>query len=82
MIVGERTARKLFKEPYRSPDEKWHQDYLEQWNNSVKSRVGYSDKQNQSMLPSPETRLGIKITAKCDVFVHTCIHKYVFLFLQ
>ena len=26
--------------------------------------------------------LGIKITGKCDLFVHTCIHKYVFLFLQ
>ena len=85
-----RKERKPFKEPYRSPDDfrlKWLQDftdYLEQSNKSVKSRVGYSDKQKQSMLLSPETRLGIKITGKCYIFifVYTCIYKYVFLFLQ
>ena len=34
------------------------------------------------MLLSPERRFGIKITGKCiiHVFVHTCVHKYVFLF--
>ena len=50
-----RKERKPFEEPYRSDDFrlKWLQDftdYLEQWNKSVKSRVGYSDKQKQSML--------------------------------
>ncbi|KAL5478057.1 hypothetical protein EMCRGX_G024933 [Ephydatia muelleri] len=37
-------------------------DYIEQRNKSVKSRVGYSDKQKKSMLLSPETRLGVKIS--------------------
>ena len=36
-------------------------DYLDEWKKSVKSRNGYSDKQKQSMLLSPETLLGIKI---------------------
>ncbi|XP_065892030.1 uncharacterized protein [Dysidea avara] len=61
--------RKLFQVPFRKGDfqlkglkEEWL-PYLQDWEDSVSKREGYSAKAKSMMLLSHETRLGIHVTA-------------------
>ena len=42
--------------------------YLEQWENSVKKRRGFSDKEKMLMLITKETRAGIKVTGEYNIY--------------
>lgn len=66
--------RKPFQFPYHSGDDfrlKWLEDeflpYLDRWEESVKTRSGFTPAQKKKMLLSAETRLGLRMTAKSFV---------------
>ena len=47
--------------------------YLDEWEQSVSERKGYTKAEQSMMLLSSETRLGLRITGTCTyVYVHVC----------